>query len=41
MAKYKMWNGIGWYGCIGVITTSTSDISISVSMPNDILNKVL
>ena len=37
-----MWNGIGWYGCIGVIiSTSTTDISLSVSMPNDILNKVL
>ena len=23
-----MWNGIGWYGFIGVITTSTTDISL-------------
>ena len=23
-----MWNGIGWYGLIGVITTSTTDISL-------------
>ena len=28
MAKDKMWNGIGWYGFIGVITTSTTDISL-------------
>ena len=28
MAKNKMWNGIGWYGFIGVITTSTTDISL-------------
>ena len=27
-AKDKMWNGIGWYGFIGVITTSTTDISL-------------
>ena len=25
----KMWNGIGRYGFIGVITTSTTDISLS------------
>ena len=29
MAKDKMWNGIGWLGFIGVITTSTTDISLS------------
>ena len=23
-----MWNGFGWYGFIGVITTSTTDISL-------------
>ena len=23
-----MWNGIGWYGFIGVITTSLTDISL-------------
>ena len=28
MAKDKMWNGIGWYGFICVITTSTTDISL-------------
>ena len=27
-AKDKMWNGIGWYGFIGIITTSTTDISL-------------
>ena len=27
-AKDKMWNGIGWYGFIGVITSSTTDISL-------------
>ena len=25
-----MWNGIGWYGFIGVITTSTTDISLYI-----------
>ena len=25
-----MWNGIGWYGVIGVITTSTTDISLGL-----------
>ena len=30
MAIDKMWNGIGWYGFIGVITTSTADISLSI-----------
>ena len=29
-AKDKMWNGIGWYGFIGVITASTTDISLIV-----------
>ena len=36
-----MWNGIGWYGFIGVITTSTTDISLRLAMPryiNDILS---
>ena len=28
MAKEKIWNGIGRYGFIGVITTSTTDISL-------------
>ena len=28
-AKDKMWNGIDWYGFIGVITTSTTDISLA------------
>ena len=28
MAKDKMWNGIDWYGFIGGITTSTTDISL-------------
>ena len=28
-AKDKMWNGIGWYGFIGLITTSTTDISLT------------
>ena len=28
MAEDKMWNGIGWYGFIGVITTSTTNISL-------------
>ena len=23
-----MWNGIGWYGFIGVVTTSMTDISL-------------
>ena len=27
MAKYKMWDGIGWYGFIGP-ATSTTDISL-------------
>ena len=27
-----MWNGIGWYGFIGVITTSTTDISLTHSL---------
>ena len=27
-AKDKMWNGIGWYGFIGVITTSTTNLSL-------------
>ena len=31
-AKDKMWNGIGWHGFIGVITTSTTDISLSLSL---------
>ena len=31
-AKDKMWNGIGWYGFIGVITTSTTDISLDILM---------
>ena len=31
-AKDKMWNGIGWCGFIGVITTSTTDISLSSDM---------
>ena len=30
MAKDKMWNSIGWYGFIGVITTSTTDISLII-----------
>ena len=25
-----MWNGIGWYGFIGGITTSTTDISLVI-----------
>ena len=25
-----MWNGFGWYGFIGVITTSTTDISLPI-----------
>ena len=29
MAKDKMWNGIGWYEFIGVLTTSTTDISLT------------
>ena len=28
MAEDKMWDGIGWYGFIGVITTSTTDINL-------------
>ena len=27
-----MWNGIGWYGFIGVITTSTTDISLAARL---------
>ena len=27
-----MWNSIGWYGFIGVITTSTTDISLNTSV---------
>ena len=27
LAKDKMWNGSGWYGFIGVISTSTTDMS--------------
>ena len=27
-----MWNGIGWYGFIGGITTSTTDISLCPDM---------
>ena len=27
-----MWNGIGWYGFIGGITTSTTDISLNVKL---------
>ena len=27
-----MWDGIGWYGFIGVITTSTTDISLPSSL---------
>ena len=30
MAKDK--NGIGWYGFIGVITTSTTDISLTIDV---------
>ena len=26
----KKWNGIGWYGFIGVITTSKTDISLAL-----------
>ena len=33
MAKDKMWNGIGWYEFIGVITTSTTDISLMRLFP--------
>ena len=25
-----MWHGIGWYGFIGVLTTSTTDISLEM-----------
>ena len=32
MAKDKMWNGIGWYEFIGVITTSTTDISLTLRL---------
>ena len=28
-----MWNGIGWYGFIGVMTTSMTDISLGFSNP--------
>ena len=39
-----MWNGIGWYGFIGVITTSTTDISLEFGLRLfgiiDIPNKV-
>ena len=31
-AKDKMWNGIGWYGFIDVITTSTTDISLVIPL---------
>ena len=30
MAKDKMRNGIGWYGFIGEITTSTTDVSLGL-----------
>ena len=32
MAKDNMRNGIGWYGFIGVITTSTTDKSLMGSV---------
>ena len=28
LAKDKMWNGSGWYGFIGAISTSTADVSL-------------
>ena len=28
LAEDKMWNGSGWYGFIGAISTSTTDISL-------------
>ena len=27
-----MWNGIGWYRLIGIITKSTTDISLLISL---------
>ena len=27
-----MWNGIGWYGFIGIITKSTTDICLLISV---------
>ena len=35
-----MWNGIGWYGFIGVITTSMTDISLIVDLYADFEKKV-
>ena len=32
MVLDKIWNGIGWYGFIGVITTSTTDISLVLTI---------
>ena len=34
MAEDKIWNGIGWYGFIGVITASTTDISLNHTKSN-------
>ena len=31
-AEDKMWNGIGWYGFIGIITKSTNGISLLISL---------
>ena len=40
MAKDKMWNGIGWYGFIGVITTSTTDISLGIHVLATFLSRL-